>query len=113
MIGVQQMANTKTEYRLVSHTNFDLFLKEALESTSHILKNDCKRSLSILKRDQVSIWKSGRNQDRYVLVEVVTNRKTDIKFLPVAIKNPQLYCQFWKFSEPIAIYVPPIIPKVE
>lgn len=113
MIGASQMANTKTQYLIVSYTNFDIFLKEALESTSITLKNDCRRFLSTLTKDQVSIWKSGRNQDRYVLVEVVTNRKTNIKFLPVAIKNPKLYCQFWKFSEPIAIYVPPIIPKVE
>lgn len=107
------MANTKTEYFVVSYTNFDIFLKEALESTSHTLKNDCRRFLSTLTRDQVSIWKSGRNQDRYVLVEVVTNRKTNIKFLPVAITDPYMYCETWAFSEPIAIYVAPIIPKVE
>lgn len=107
------MANTKTEYCLVSYNNFDLFLKEALESTSITLKNACRRFLSTLTKDQVSIWKSGRNQDRYVLVEVVTNRKTDIKLLPVSITDPYLYCETWAFSEPIAIYVPPIIPKVE
>lgn len=113
MIGASQMAKVKTEYLIVSYTNFDIFLKEALESTSITLKNDCRRFLSTLTKDQVSIWKSGQNQDKHLLVEVLTNRKTNIKFLPVAIKNPQLYCQFWKFSEPIAIYVPPIIPKVE
>lgn len=113
MIGASQMANTKTEYCLVSYTNFDLFLKEALESTSITLKNACRRFLSTLTKDQVSIWKSGRNQDRYVLVEVVTNRKTDIKLLSVSITDPYLYCETWAFSEPIAIYVPPIIPKVE
>jgi hypothetical protein len=107
------MANTKTEYCLVSYNNFDLFLKEALESTSHTLKNDCRRFLSTLTKDQVSIWKSGQNQDKHLLVEVLTNRKTDIKLLPVSITDPYLYCETWVFSEPIAIYVPPIIPKVE
>lgn len=107
------MANTKTEYCLVSYTNFDLFLKEALESTSITLKNACRRFLSTLTKDQVSIWKSGQNQDKHLLVEVVTNRKTDIKLLPVSITDPYLYCETWVFPEPIAIYVPPIIPKVE
>lgn len=107
------MANTKTEYFVVSYTNFDIFLKEALESTSITLKNDCRRFLSTLTKDQVSIWKSGWNQDRYVLVEVLTNRKTDIKLLPVSITDPYLYCETWVFPEPIAIYVAPIIPKVE
>jgi hypothetical protein len=104
------MANTKTEYCLVSYTNFDLFLKEALESTSITLKNACRRFLFTLTKDQVSIWKSGRNQDRYVLVEVVTNRKTDIKLLPVSITDPYLYCETWVFPEPIAIYVAPLNP---
>lgn len=107
------MANVKKEYRLVAYTYFDLFLKEALESTSHTLKNACRRSLSTLTRDQVSIWKSGQNQNKYVLIEILTNRKTDIKLLPVSITDPYLYCETWVFSEPIAIYVAPIIPKVE
>lgn len=104
------MANVKKEYRLVAYTYFDLFLKEALESTSHTLKNACRRSLSILTRDQVSIWKSGQNQNKYVLIEISTNYKTDIKVLPVAITNPYLYCTLWAFSEPITIYVPPLNP---
>lgn len=107
------MANTKTEYFVVSYTNFDIFLKEALESTSITLKNDCRRFLPTLTKDQVSIWKSGRNQDKHLLVEVLTNRKTDIKLLPVSITDPYLYCETWVFPEPIAIYVAPIIPKVE
>lgn len=104
------MANTKTEYCLVSYNNFDLFLKEALESTAHTLKNDCRRFLSTLTKDQVSIWKSGRNQDKHLLVEVLTNHKTDIKLLPVSITDPYLYCETWVFPEPIAIYVSPLNP---
>ena len=113
MIGVPQMAKVKTEYLVVSYTNFDIFLKEALESTSITLKNDCRRFLSTLTKDQVPIWKSGQNQDKHLLVEVLTNRKTEIKLLPVSITDPYRYCEKWAFSEPIAIYVPPIIPKVE
>ena len=107
------MANVKTEYLIVSYTNFNIFLKETLESTSITLKNDCGRFLSTLTKDQVSIWKSGQNQDKHLLVEISTNRKTDIKLLPVSITDPYMYCETWAFSEPIAIYVPPIIPKVE
>lgn len=113
MIGASQMAKVKTEYLIVSYTNFDIFLKEALKSTSITLKNDCRRFLSTLTKDQVSIWKSGQNQDKHLLVEISTNRKTDIKLLPVSITDPYMYCETWAFSEPIAIYVPPIIPKVE
>ena len=64
------MANVKKEYRLVAYTYFDLFLKEVLESTSHTLKNACRRSLSILTRDQVSIWKSGQNKDKLTTTRI-------------------------------------------
>ena len=104
------MANIKTQYLIVSYNNFDSFLKEALETTAHTLKNDCKRFLSTLTKDQVSIWKSGQNQDKHLLVEVLTNHKTDIKLLPVSITDPYLYCATWVFPEPIAIYVSPLNP---
>lgn len=104
------MATTKTQYLIVSYANFDPFLKEALETTAHTLKNDCRRFLSTLTKDQVSIWKSGQNQDKHLLVEILTNRKTDIKLLPVSITDPYLYCETWVFPEPIAIYVAPLNP---